>query len=104
MVKWSSQFVLHKQVDLSDEINLEESCKEAEIVLYQEYNWKAIDAYIKTLKSKSKAKPKSNRVKNIQDYFQWNDLTEEEKDVYYDFKKRAEEFWEEQGYDDDNAK
>ena len=103
LVKCTSWYISDKNIDNSDEIDLEESCKEAEITLYHEYTFKTIDFRNINLKNAIK-KRKSNRVRNIQDYFQWNDLTEENKDMYYDFVKRAKEFWENQNYNDDNSK
>lgn len=48
-------------------------------------------------------KKKSNRVKKVEDYFQWDGLKEKQKDMYYDFVKTAKKRWSELGYEDDEV-
>lgn len=61
-------------------------------------------------KSKSKSKSKkdvkepSQRVKRIEDYFQWDSITEEQKEMYYEFISTAKSAWENNGYDDEEVR
>lgn len=48
-----------------------------------------------------KKKSKSKRVKKVEDYFQWDSISEKDKDMYYDFVKTAKKTWSNRGYDDE---
>ena len=52
-------------------------------------------------KGKDKDREPSNRVKRIEDYFQWDSITEDEKNMYYDFVITAKNTWNDNGYDDE---
>lgn len=54
-------------------------------------------------KSKKPKKNKSKRIKKIEDYFQWNTLTEEQKDHYYEFVRTAKKLWSNSEYEDDEV-
>lgn len=55
------------------------------------------------LNETANSKKKSKRVKKVEDYFQWDGLTEKQKDMYYDFIKTAKKTWTERGYEDEEV-
>ena len=58
----------------------------------------------KKSKSQKKDKEPSNRVKRIEDYFQWESITEEQKEMYYEFIGTAKNTWEDNGFNDEEVR
>ena len=58
----------------------------------------------KKSKSQKKDKEPSNRVKRIEDYFQWETITEEQKEMYYEFIGTAKNTWEDNGFNDEEVR
>ena len=67
-------------------------------------NKKKIEEDLEQKKNKDQEKEPSNRIKRIEDYFQWDSITEEQKDMYYDFIVTAKNTWNDNGYDDEEVR
>lgn len=50
-----------------------------------------------------KPKKKSKRVKKVEDYFQWDSLTQKQQDMYFDFVKTAKKAWNNHGFEDEDV-
>ena len=52
----------------------------------------------------SHQKRRSKKIKKVEDYFQWNTLTQTQKDMYYEFVRTAKKRWDEWGYEDEDVR